>query len=88
MAIVALSLAIVSEGHYVPVDVSLYDRIDQALVVCKGSTLGPTAGPSAQGKTFTAFVGSPEGRTIMRRYGFLLPGEAPVAADQGPARKP
>ncbi|MGH7285670.1 MAG: molybdate ABC transporter substrate-binding protein [Polyangiaceae bacterium] len=79
VAIVALSLAIVSEGQYVVIDSALHDRIDQALVVCKGSG----AAASQSGKAFTAFVGSPDGRAIMRRYGFLLPGETPVAADHG-----
>jgi molybdenum ABC transporter molybdate-binding protein len=46
-AIVALSLAIVTEGTYVPIDPSLHAPIDQAL------------------------VGSPEGREVMKRYGFL-----------------
>ena len=84
VAIVALSLAIVSEGQYLVIDPSLHDRIDQALVVCKGSGTAASEG----GKVFTAFVGSPDGRAIMRRYGFLLPGEAPALADHGePSRK-
>jgi molybdate transport system substrate-binding protein len=79
IAIVALSLAIVSEGQYLPIDASLHDPLDQALVVCKGSS-GANV-PSDGAKAFTAFVGSPDGRTIMRRFGFLLSGEAPLAAD-------
>lgn len=85
IAIVALSLAIVSDGQYLAIDPSLHDRIDQALVVCKGPSTSTTA--SEPGKAFTTFVGSADGRTIMRRYGFLLPGETPVAADQA-ANKP
>ena len=84
VAIVALSLAIVSEGQYLVIDPSLHDRIDQALVVCKGA--GNV--PSETGRAFTAFVASPDGRAIMRRDGFLLPGESPVVADHGePSRK-
>lgn len=79
ISIVALSLAIVAEGQYLPIDAALHDRIDQALVACKGSSSGNAASDNA--KAFTAFVASPDGRTIMRRFGFLLPGETPLAAD-------
>jgi molybdate transport system substrate-binding protein len=79
-AIVALSLAKVTAGPKAAADwkeipVELYDRIDQALVVC---TRGP-AGVAA-GRRFTEFVSSAEGRGVMRRYGFLLPGEAMTAS--------
>jgi molybdate transport system substrate-binding protein len=74
VAIVALSLAIVADGKYALVDDALHNPLDQALVVCaKGER-------RAVAKGFAEFVGSPEGRTIMKRYGFLLPGETlPVA---------
>jgi molybdate transport system substrate-binding protein len=69
-AIVALSLAIVAkDGTYVPVDESLHAPIDQALVVCKNG------GNADSGKQFAEFVASADGRAIMKRYGFLLPGE-------------
>lgn len=69
-AIVALSLAIVAnDGRYVLVDESLHAPIDQALVVCKNG------GNMDAGKQFSEFVGSADGRTIMKKYGFLLPGE-------------
>ena len=72
-AIVALSLATVTkDGSYVLVDEALHAPIDQALVVCKRGVDPATA------KEFVAFVGSPEGHAIMKRYGFLLPGEAVV----------
>lgn len=69
VALVALSLAVVSEGGTtLPIDESLHRPLDQALVVCgKGATDTAAA--------FAAFVNSDEGRVIMRRYGFLLPGE-------------
>jgi molybdate transport system substrate-binding protein len=70
VAIAALSLALVSEdGSYELVDDKLHAPIDQAMVVCK------YGGNAALGKQFTTFVSSPEGRTIMKKYGFLLPGE-------------
>lgn len=69
-AIVALSLAVVAkDGAYVPVDESLYAPIDQAMVVCKHG------GNAELGKQFTDFVSGAEGRAIMKKYGFLLPGE-------------
>lgn len=69
-AVVALSLAVVSKGDYLVVDDGLHKPIDQAMVVC-----GKDPAKLARGRAFTAFVNSPEGRTIMKRFGFLLPGE-------------
>jgi molybdate transport system substrate-binding protein len=71
-AIVALSLAIVTKGgQYTLIEEGEHAPIDQALVVCRH-------GKNAEaGRRFTAFVNSEEGRAIMRRYGFVLPGEAP-----------
>jgi molybdate transport system substrate-binding protein len=69
-AVVALSLAVVSDGKYVAVDESLHQPIDQALVVC-----GKDPARQARARAFAAFVASPAGHAIMRRYGFLLPGE-------------
>lgn len=82
VAIVALSLAVVTEeGEYALVDSTLHDPLEQALVVCKGSAAsGGSMQPAA--RDFTRFVGSEPGRAIMRRYGFLLPGEGV------PAREP
>jgi len=68
-ALVALSLATVADGEFTVVPESEHAPLDQALVVC-GS--GPRA---AIAKDFAAFVGSADGRAIMNRYGFLLPGE-------------
>ena len=76
VAIVALSLAVTSQGHYVPIDASLHEPLDQAMVACNGGSGG--ARPN-EARAFLDFVGSEAGRTIMKRYGFLLPGEnAPV----------
>jgi len=73
VAVVALSLAVVSPGSYVEIDASLHEPLEQALVVCKGGGLGPKTN---EARSFVEFVGSPPGRAIMRRYGFLLPGES------------
>lgn len=68
-AIVALSLAMATDGESTPIAESEHAPLDQALVVCG-------AGARAQiAKDFAAVVASPEGRAIMNRYGFVLPGE-------------
>lgn len=74
-AIVALSLAIASDGGWTLIDESLHDPLEQALVV----TAPPERAAGARG--FADFIGGPEGRRVMRRYGFLLPGDpAPATA--------
>jgi molybdate transport system substrate-binding protein len=71
-ALVALSLVIgTNDGAYLPVDGSLHAPIDQTLVACQRGR-NPDGG-----RAFASFVRSMEGRGLMRRHGFLLPGEAP-----------
>jgi molybdate transport system substrate-binding protein len=74
-AVVALSLAVVNEGSWVMVEDALHAPIDQALVVC-----GKDADRQKRARAFTAFVNSTEGRAIMKKYGFLLPGETHTAS--------
>lgn len=71
VAIVGLALAIVADGTFVDIDPSLHAPIDQALVVCSRDPRREQAA-----RRFAAFVNAPGGRAIMRRFGFLLPGEA------------
>jgi molybdate transport system substrate-binding protein len=72
VAIVALSLSIVAKGGTaVPIPDDLHDPIDQALVVCG------KAGNTAEAKELATFLGAPDGRTIMKKFGFVLPGETP-----------
>jgi len=52
------------------VDESLHQPLDQALVVCKH---GKNAAIARQ---FAAFVSSPDGRAILSRDGFTLPGQS------------
>lgn len=67
-SIVALSLAVVSDGgSFLKIDDSMHDPLDQAMVVCGN---GPEADAAHQ---FEDFLSSPDGREIMTRYGFALP---------------
>ncbi len=70
VAIVALSLALSVEGGlYTPVPQDMHKPLVQALAVIKGTK------HEAEARAFAAFVKGAEGRGIMRRYGFVLPGE-------------
>jgi molybdate transport system substrate-binding protein len=71
-AVVALSLSTQSRGRWVLVPAELHGPLNQALAVVKG------AKHEAEARRFAAFVNSAEGRGVMRRYGFVLPGEEPV----------
>ena len=74
VAIVALSLAMVGkDGNYVLIDEREHEPIDQALVVCTGGK------STAAARKFALFVNAEKGRSIMRKYGFLLPGEAALS---------
>ncbi|MGQ9875114.1 MAG: molybdate ABC transporter substrate-binding protein [Chloroflexus sp.] len=69
VAIVALSLSIQSNGHWVLIPAELHP--DHPLIQMAGmvrSSRYPTAG-----RQFMEFVNGPEGRPIMEKYGFVLP---------------
>jgi molybdate transport system substrate-binding protein len=67
--LVALAIANVPEVEWVPIDASLHAPLNQATAVVRWS-------PRPElGRSFIQFVNGPEGRAIMKRYGFLLPGE-------------
>ncbi len=70
-AVVALSLAIGSNGDWLVIDEKLHQPIDQAMVVCSEKPERVSVA-----RSFEAFVNSSAGRAIMKRFGFLLPGEA------------
>jgi molybdate transport system substrate-binding protein len=78
VAIVALSLALATPEDFTPIPAELHDRLDQALVVCTRGRAGP-----ALGGRFAEYVRSPEGRAVMHKYGFLLPGESMFEAKRG-----
>lgn len=67
--IVALSVANVPEVTCSLIDESLHEPLEQALAVIRGTPREKAA------RDFIKFVNGPEGRKIMRKYGFVLPGE-------------
>jgi molybdate transport system substrate-binding protein len=68
-AIIALSIANVPEIEHVPIDASLHKPLNQAVGVVKRSA------DLERSRAFIQYVNGPEGRPIMKKYGFLLPGE-------------
>jgi molybdate transport system substrate-binding protein len=69
VALVALSLAMdyKADGTYFEVPTDLYAPLDQALVVCG------TGDQAGRAKRFVDLLTSPNGRDIMKRFGFELP---------------
>lgn len=67
--IVARSIANVPEVSYTPLPANLHQPINQALAVIKTSPRPETA------RQFINFINSPDGRAVMKQYGFLPPGE-------------
>jgi molybdate transport system substrate-binding protein len=69
-AIVALALVVNDRDNpWFVVEERLHHPINQALVVCNRGAR------REGGEAFARFVNSEPGRAVMRRYGFLLPGE-------------
>ncbi len=69
-AVVALSLAVISDGKWLEIDEKLHKPIDQAMVAC-----GKLPQRLVEARRFIAFVNSDAGRAVMKRFGFLLSGE-------------
>lgn len=72
VAIVALSLSVSSKGRWVLVSDQLHKPLNQALAVIRSTR------HEAEARRFASFINSAQGRPIMRKYGFVLPGEEPV----------
>ncbi|MCL4828057.1 MAG: molybdate ABC transporter substrate-binding protein [Caldilinea sp.] len=68
--IVALSIADVPEISWTLIDADLHTPLLQALAVVRSSPQPDAA------SAFAAFINGEEGRPIMQRYGFVLPGES------------
>jgi molybdate transport system substrate-binding protein len=73
-AIVALSISIGSGGRWTLAPQDSHRPLNQALAVVRGTR------HEAEARRFAAFINSPPGRAVMRKYGFVLPGEEPVEA--------
>ena len=71
-AITALSLSVQSAGRWVLVPEELHKPLDQGLAVIKSSKQQDEA------RRFAEFINSAKGRPVMRKYGFILPGEEPA----------
>jgi molybdate transport system substrate-binding protein len=67
--IVALSVANVPSVHVTPIDPALHTPLNQAAAVVRRSPR------PEMGLAFLQFVNGPAGRVVMKRHGFLLPGE-------------
>jgi molybdate transport system substrate-binding protein len=74
VGIVALSLAIAQGGTYSLVPDALHEPLRQALVVTATGARGDAA------RAFASWISNPEGRAVMVRYGFTLPGEPEATA--------
>jgi molybdate transport system substrate-binding protein len=74
VSIVALSLSIAAgnEGRWLLLPEELHNPLDQALAVVSSTA------HEAEARHFAEFVNSSAGREVMRRYGFILPGEDPI----------
>lgn len=71
-AITALSLSTQSDGHWTLIPEETHMPLDQAMAVIKGAQHEQPA------RRFAGFINSDRGRAVMRKYGFILPGEEPV----------
>ena len=69
VAFVALSISYRPGGRYVTVDAKWHQPINQALCVLHRSKNKVLA------SQFVAFLNGPSGRTVMKQYGFIVPGE-------------
>lgn len=67
VAIVALSLAQQSDGHWTLIPDNLHKPLDQALAVIKGTQDEKAA------RDFAAFITGPKGHAILQKYGFTFP---------------
>jgi len=67
--IIALSIADAPGVRHVPIDPTLHAPLNQIAAVVKRS------GRPELAMAFVQFVNGPEGRPIMKRYGFRLPGD-------------
>ncbi len=73
VGVIALSLALnpklAAQGKYWLIPDKLHEPLEQAFVITKRGADNPVA------KSFAAYMEGPQARAVMKRYGFVLPGE-------------
>ena len=67
VAIVALSLSVQSHGRWSLIPEELHQPLDQGMAIMKSTKNEQAA------RTFADFVGGPQGRAILQKYGFSFP---------------
>jgi molybdate transport system substrate-binding protein len=67
VAIVALSLSMQSKGHWVLIPEELHKPLDQGMAIIKSTKNEQAA------RAFNEFVNGPQGKEILRKYGFSFP---------------
>lgn len=67
VSIMALSLSIQSKGRWTLIPEEMHKPLDQGLAVIKSTK------NESDARAFAAFVGGPQGRAIMQKYGFSFP---------------
>jgi len=72
VAIAALSLSVEKPGKWTLIPAALHKPLEQMLAVPKSAPHPEAA------KEFAAFINGEKGRPLMRKYGFVLPGEKAV----------
>lgn len=72
VSITALSLSLQSQGRWTLISADLHKPLEQALAVLKNTR------HENEARQFAAFINSAQGRPVMRKYGFILPGEQAV----------
>jgi molybdate transport system substrate-binding protein len=69
VSITALSLSVIGSGRWVLIPESLHQPLDQVLAVIKNTP------HEEQARHFAEFINGEQGRPLMQKYGFILPGE-------------
>ncbi|MFN9400172.1 MAG: molybdate ABC transporter substrate-binding protein, partial [Dolichospermum sp.] len=72
VTISALSLSITKPGNWILIPNNLHKPLEQMLAVIKGSK------NELQSRNFGNFINTSKSKVIMKKYGFILPGETPI----------
>jgi molybdate transport system substrate-binding protein len=72
VSITALSLSVQSKGRWTLLPADLHKPLEQALAVIKNTS------HEKEARQFASFINSAQGRPVMQKHGFTLPGEQAV----------